>query len=319
MISTRTHSSETLSKNKPRTAISLSRLLALVIRRYVDAYLLRFTRCSLSLFLLSVLVALTFSIPARAFASVQITELMYDPPGANAGNQWVEVTNEGQEPVNLFGYRLAEGGTNHKISILSGTTTLAAGESAIITNSADSFSSAYPGYLGPLFKSSFSLASKTGETVILKNAKLETLDTVTYYPSAGAAGDGNTLHRSGDTLTVGAPNPGDTAATSPIVASASSGGTSAKTASSAGTKATAKGKTTASSRTSNARYANYEQGTQAASPLLSQINVPQGPLAWALGGFGLLLLGISALWYMRLHFAQQGRNPIRPEQFTIEE
>lgn len=255
---------------------------------------------------------------------------MYDPPGANAGNQWVEVTNEGQAPINIFGYRLAEGGTNHKLSLASGTTTLGAGESAIIANDTDAFSTNFPDYGGSLFKSAFSLASKKGDTIILKDAKLDTVDTVTYDPSAGAAGDGNTLHRSGDTFTVGAPNPGSASATSPLVASANAGGTSAKTASTVASgkssAAPSKGKTTAAtSRTSSANdsYASDDEnanGAAAASgPLLSTINVPQGPWGWALGGFGLLLLGVCAIWYLWLNSAQYSRNSVRPEQFTIEE
>ena len=31
--------------------------------------------------------------PMITHAAVQITEVMYDPPGANAGGQWLEVTN----------------------------------------------------------------------------------------------------------------------------------------------------------------------------------------------------------------------------------
>lgn len=308
------NSDDTLRENKPRIAIPCQSLLDRLIRRYVAACEFRFTRCALGLYSRRLLVVLfVLSVPACASAaSVQITEIMYDPPGANAGNQWIEVTNIGTQPVDLAGYKLSTGGVNHKLVLASGTTTLGASESAILASSPDNFSAQYPGYHGILFKSAFSLASKTGDTIILKDAKLAPLDTAVYTASAGASGDGNSLHRSGSTFVVGAPNPGSTAPTAPLAPAASAPGTSAKTVS-APTNAAKSNSTGAYA----AQAANLAAANQAA-PLLSQINLPEGPWAWALGGFGLFLLSTCAVWYLLLQTRTVQRNVLTADEFEIE-
>src|SRR5690348_11665056 len=71
-------------------------------------------------------------LPASAFASVEITEVMYDAPGADSGHEWLEATNLGASEVDLSGYKLFEGNTNHALALQSGEATLAAGASAIL-------------------------------------------------------------------------------------------------------------------------------------------------------------------------------------------
>lgn len=154
------------------------------------------------------LLSLSFILlPSHAFASVLITEVIYDLPGSDAGREWVEITNTGSDPVDVSKYRLFENGTNHVLTLSAGSATLAAGEVAIIADNYSKFLADWPQYSGTLFDSSFSL-SNTGETLEIKDDTLATLDSVTYSSDGGAAGDGNTLHRSGDTLVPGAPDPG---------------------------------------------------------------------------------------------------------------
>jgi hypothetical protein len=230
---------------------------------------------------------------------------MYDPPGSNAGNQWIEVTNSGASPVNLAQYRLAEGGTNHKLMIMAGTTTLPGDTSAIIATHTDSFLSLFPLYSGILFKSAFSLPSKSSGSIALKDAAQSTIDTVTYDPSAGAAGDGNSLHRSDGSLVVGAPNPGSTAATKPIIAVPKNTGTIARTGAAKSSAA----------KTSSAKPINKKSNQNlSAAPLLSQLALPEGPVAWALGGLGVAILSACGLWYLRL----QTRNISEADGYKIE-
>ncbi len=250
--------------------------------------------------------------PHFAHAAVQITEVMYDPPGANSGAQWVELANEGDIAVSLNGYKLAEGGTNHKITVALGTSTLLAGEVVIVASDPQTFSTLFPHYQGSLFKSALSLTSKKGETLTLLTAQAQPVDSITYDPSAGAAGDGNTLHRSGAVLVVGAPNPGSSATTEPLVP---------KVVVSAATAPTTKVVKPVAAHTANVPTAVklVPKQSNAAAPLLTTINLPKGATAWALGGFGALLLGVSALWYLWLHSRARRGNVLAAEEFTIEE
>jgi hypothetical protein len=261
-------------------------------------------------------------LPHTTHAAVQITEIMYDPPGANAGSQWLELTNVGDAAVSLEGYKINEGGANHKIIISSGTTTLAVGASVVVASDPQTFLSQFPTYGGTLLKSAFSFASKKGETITLKDAKSQAIDSVSYDPNAGASGDGNTLHREGGVLVVGAPNPGSTAHTEPLQPKEASSASATSAATKVSSKATTK--TIASSlgaqtTTAGSKKSSYIKDTSAAAtPLLSKIGLPHGVAAWALGAVGLFLLGVSALWYLWLRAREQG-NLLGSEAFTIEE
>ncbi len=145
--------------------------------------------------------------PLSTFASVQITEVMYDVPGSDTGREWIEITNSGSTSVDISGYKLFEGDTNHTLVVVSGLTLLAAGSSAVIVEDSAKFNADWPNVTGSILKASFSL-SNTGETLALKDSALVQVDQVTYASTTGAAGDGNSLHRSGNTFVVGGADPG---------------------------------------------------------------------------------------------------------------
>lgn len=161
-----------------------------------------------SIFLLGVLA------PASVQAAVQITEIMYDVSGADAGREWIEITNTGDSAVDVSGYKFFEANTNHALSAVSGTGVLQPGSAAIIADDTSKFLTDWPAYSGTLFDSSFSL-SNTGESIAVKDGVLSVLDTVAYDPAWGAAGDGQTLTRSGSSFAPAAPSPGTYAASTP--------------------------------------------------------------------------------------------------------
>lgn len=119
------------------------------------------------------------AVPAQALAAVRIVDAMYDPPGADQGHEWIKIANTGPTPVSIAGYRLYEGGTNHKLSIASGTSTLDVGAVAIITTDPGQYEADNPSFAGAIFKSSFSL-SNVGETIELKDPLLKVVDTYSY-------------------------------------------------------------------------------------------------------------------------------------------
>lgn len=104
---------------------------------------------------------------------------MYNPPGTDEGHEWIEVANTGDSPINLAGYRLFEGGVNHKLTVAVGTSSLPAGAKAIITTDPSQYVADYPSFAGAVFKSSFSL-SNTAETISLKDVSLNIVDTYSY-------------------------------------------------------------------------------------------------------------------------------------------
>ncbi|HVZ76230.1 MAG TPA: lamin tail domain-containing protein [Candidatus Paceibacterota bacterium] len=118
-------------------------------------------------------------LPALASASVDITYVEYDLPGSDAGREWIEITNNGSESVDISKYRFREGGVNHKLTLVSGTSTLVAGASAYIAEDPATFASEHPGTTEAIFKSSFSL-SNSGETLALVDASSSVVATYTY-------------------------------------------------------------------------------------------------------------------------------------------
>jgi len=248
--------------------------------------------CNLKKFLTPFFCLVAFAIPASAFATVQITEIMYDAPGSDSGREWIEIANTGTAATDIYGYKLFEGGVNHGISVVSGTTTLAAGEVAVITNNAQKFLEDFPHYTGTIFKSSFSL-SNTGETLVIKDNLLTQVVRVSYISAQGADGDGNSLHKNDPAWISGAPNPGSlvvTAAIKPAPAAPA-----VKTSASA-VKITAVKKSSNSSSNSSQATAVGESNTPFQTPAL-----PQNTALWTtvLGLAALIAVGVGGALYVR--------------------
>ncbi|HEY4520771.1 MAG TPA: lamin tail domain-containing protein [Candidatus Paceibacterota bacterium] len=148
--------------------------------------------------------AFALFIPQAVAASVVITEIMYDASGADSGREWVEIFNDGMEPVSLEGWRFLENGTKHKLTSVSSGNTIQPGGYAIIADNADNFRADFPGFNGQLFDSAFSL-SNTGETVSLLDGSGMTVFSAAYQATAS---DGNSLNRSGSEYLVRTPTPG---------------------------------------------------------------------------------------------------------------
>lgn len=156
-----------------------------------------------------------FFIPIAASAQVIITEIMYDLEGADKGREWIEVQNISEEDVDISAWRFFESDTNHNLEPVLGSGVLAPEELAIIADKEMEFQNDRPDFSGSLFDSSFSLKN-TGESLTLRNAELNDVDTVVYTSEWGAGGDGNSLQLSGGEWVAQSPTPGKkTAASSP--------------------------------------------------------------------------------------------------------
>jgi len=105
--------------------------------------------------------------PFAVSAQMVITRIMYDPPGADTGHEWVELLNTGTSSVHLTGLRLRVGNANHKIIPLSGDGTLGTGAHAAIAQDSALFSQDNAGFAGPVFRASFSLTNTNGTVEIV--------------------------------------------------------------------------------------------------------------------------------------------------------
>ncbi|HEY4502293.1 MAG TPA: lamin tail domain-containing protein [Candidatus Paceibacterota bacterium] len=154
-----------------------------------------------------------FFFPFFAQAQVVISEIMYDLEGSDAGREWIEVYNAGADAVDLSSWRLFENESNHKLSLSLGSAILAPGTFAIIADNANLFLEENTGFLGTVFDSSFSLKN-SAETLVIRDANLDDIDSVTYNPDIGAAGDGNSLTLQNGVWVAIPPTPGEGSMTS---------------------------------------------------------------------------------------------------------
>lgn len=158
-----------------------------------------------------------FLFPSIVHAQVSITEIMYDLPGGDTKHEWIEVHND-EESVDFSTWKLYEGSTNHKLTPFSGSGSLPSGSYAVIADDPATFLSDYPGFSGALFDVALSggLNNTNGETLVLRDADLIDRDSVTYSPSQGAQGDGNSLNKTGSGWQALSPSPGTNASGSPV-------------------------------------------------------------------------------------------------------
>ncbi len=134
--------------------------------------------------------------PARA--ALEVTEIMYDPPGVNTGRQWIEIINTGPDSVDLGAKNIrlydASGAHLLKPYTAGGTMVLPVEGVAVIAKDPMSFLNDFATFSGTLLKSSFTLAASAGMLGILKTDGT-ILAQAKYSSSLGAKGDGNSLQR----------------------------------------------------------------------------------------------------------------------------
>ena len=148
--------------------------------------------------------------PSIAGGQIFITEIMYDLPddsGSDEGREWIEITNVGNDSVNLAGWRFVEEEINHKLSLMQGNEVLNGGSSAIVVSDFVKFKIDWPIFSGTVLDSSFSLKN-TSEKIGIRDSELKDIHFVTYNSEWGGKGDGNSLHKKDSEWIAGAPSPG---------------------------------------------------------------------------------------------------------------
>lgn len=142
-----------------------------------------------------------------AATDILITEINYDPSGADGDKEWIEIYNSGTESATLVGgssgssWKLYDG-SNHNFSTSAskGSMTLGSGEYAVVVQDDGEFISKYPDYSGSIIKSSgMSLGNSLHddeETVALRIGTSGSLwSQIKYKKSWGGSGNGRTLEK----------------------------------------------------------------------------------------------------------------------------
>lgn len=155
--------------------------------------------------------------------ALYISEIMYDPSGADIGREWVEVYNDTSSSIVLSSWKFLESGTNHGITIYQGGDSIPASGYAVIADNAVKFLADFPSYQGVLYDSAFSLIN-TGEPLTMKDGGGSSIDTVTYDTSLGGVNDGTTLSKISGAWVRGNTTPGAENTVATLVDSGSGGG-----------------------------------------------------------------------------------------------
>jgi hypothetical protein len=176
-------------------------------------------------------------LPVPALATLEVSEVMYDPSGTDSGREWVEVRNASASSVDLTKWTLLESEVNHRIAAHgAGPVTLAPGERAIVADKPDLFLLDYPD-VGPVFDSAFSL-SNSGERIALVSPEGAEMSAAEW--SAGSdATDGRSWQRSGVAWLAALPTPGQENADRESAPAATSTPTSSGSSSSGGSQVSA--------------------------------------------------------------------------------
>jgi len=153
-------------------------------------------------------------IPNAISAQILISEFLYDAPGSDTNQEWVELYNAGSTAVDLTKWKINDG-SNHVLNVPpknggTGSITLNAGSYIILADDAPTFLAGHSNISASVIDTTLSLPNTSG-TVSLINESGVTEDSISYTKDIGAAGDGNSLQRtsaSSATFSAGAASPG---------------------------------------------------------------------------------------------------------------
>lgn len=142
-----------------------------------------------------------------AFASIEITEIMYDVSGTDTNREWVEVYNNGADPVDLSKWYFFSNNTKHSLNPNS-SSSLNSGSYGVIVQDANKFMVDWPSFSGLIFDSSWTGLGNEDDSIAMKDPDLNITSSVGYTSSMGATGDGNSLQKVNGSFVSASPTPG---------------------------------------------------------------------------------------------------------------
>ena len=98
-------------------------------------------------------------------ASVIINEIMYDPEDIDINHEWIEIYNNGNEEIDLIGWKLYRhnGNVSHGLNLTQGDDmTILSNEYIVIVKDTETFLEDYPNYTGKILRSPFDLENYGG-------------------------------------------------------------------------------------------------------------------------------------------------------------
>lgn len=114
------------------------------------------------------LILLLFLIPIVS-AQIEISEIMYDLDGTDAGREWIEIYNSGED-INISGWKFYEAETNHRLTSYQGDLVIENDEFAIIVNKPEEFLDDND-FTGTIIDSSWQSLSNSGELLQILDGK----------------------------------------------------------------------------------------------------------------------------------------------------
>lgn len=141
-----------------------------------------------------------FVVPSYAMANVVISEVMYNPIGADDSHEWVELYNSSSTSVDISTWKIHDE-NNHVLVVPPkkggrGSLVIAPNGYIILAADATTFITEHPSVNVAVIDTALSLTNTAG-TIKLLHSDGSIEDTVSYAKNMGAYGDGNTLQRVG--------------------------------------------------------------------------------------------------------------------------
>jgi hypothetical protein len=151
---------------------------------------------------------LTLCVPLLVSADVIINEFLYDAPGTDTDQEYVELLNTGSAPVDLTKWKINDG-SSHTFNVPpknggTGSSTIAPGGYVLLVDNAANFISAHSGVSGTVIDTVLSLANLSG-TISLLDDSGTIVSTVSYTKDQGGNGDGNSLQKNGSSWIMALP------------------------------------------------------------------------------------------------------------------
>ncbi len=156
-------------------------------------------------------------IPAFAHAQILISEAMYDPPGSDDNQEWIELYNAGSDAVDITKYTFSDGSsaTKHGLNVPPknggiGSLAMQPGAYLVIADDAATFEAAYAS-VANVIDSTMSLPDPNAgvsNSITLYDDQKNLADTFSYTAGTNADNKGDSAQRAGSGIIPAAPTPG---------------------------------------------------------------------------------------------------------------
>lgn len=142
-----------------------------------------------------ILLVIFFSWAGVANASLEITEVMYDPEGTDTNREWIKLYNDGSENINIISgktnsaWRFGDGENGEALHYISDSLDIGPGEYAILASDKDTYIPEYS-YSGLIADTSMSLNNTSGVVKIWDGSSPRKVVSLFEY-NANDSTDGN--------------------------------------------------------------------------------------------------------------------------------